>query len=41
MEDEIQSLAQNNTWTLVDKPKGKRIIGSTWIFKRKPGIQGV
>lgn len=31
---------KNQTWILVNKPKGQRVIGK-WIFKRKPGTPGV
>ena len=41
MIEEMDSLKKNNTWVLVNKPKGKRVIGSKWIYKRKPGIPGV
>lgn len=41
MDEEIESLNKNNTWTLVNKPIGKKIIGSKWFFKLKPGIPGV
>lgn len=35
---EYESLMKNQTWTLVDRPKGKNIIGCKWVFslKRKP-----
>ncbi|KAI3496569.1 hypothetical protein L1887_38934 [Cichorium endivia] len=33
--DEIDSIMGNGTWELADLPKGKRPIGSKWIFKRK------
>ena len=38
MEKEYNSLMKNKTWILVDKPKGKNVIGSKWVFalKRKP-----
>ncbi|XP_047259307.1 uncharacterized mitochondrial protein AtMg00820-like [Capsicum annuum] len=35
MKLEIQSLEANNTWTIVDLPKGKNTIGSKWIYKIK------
>lgn len=41
MEEEFQSLVKNQTWIFVDRAKGKRVIGSEWIFKRKPGIPGI
>ena len=36
---EIDSI-KNNTWTLVDLPKGARPIGCKWIFKRKYNPDG-
>ena len=41
MQEETISLAKNKTWYLVERPKGARMIGSRWIFKKKPGILGV
>ena len=35
MNEEIESLKQNNTFTLVDPPMGRKIIGSRWTYKIK------
>ena len=35
MNEEMESLQRNTTWALVDLPKGKKIIGCKWVFKRK------
>lgn len=35
MNDEIKSLVENKTYTLVDKPKDKKVIQNRWIFRRK------
>lgn len=35
MEDEIQALQDNQTWEVVDLPKGKTPIGCKWICKVK------
>jgi len=35
MQDEIQALQDNNTWKLVELPKGKVAIGCRWIYKIK------
>lgn len=35
MQEELQSLEDNNTWTLVDLPKERKTIGSKWVFKIK------
>jgi len=32
---ELDSIKKNNTWTLVDLPKGAKLIGCKWIFKKK------
>ena len=34
-ESECQSLMENDTWDLVEFPKGREIIGSKWVFKVK------
>ena len=33
--DEMDSILGNGTWELADLPKGRRPIGSKWIFKKK------
>lgn len=33
--EEMESLEKHNTWTIVEKPKNKRIIHSRWLFKIK------
>ncbi|KAL0434782.1 UNVERIFIED_CONTAM: Retrovirus-related Pol polyprotein from transposon TNT 1-94 [Sesamum radiatum] len=35
MKEELAALDKNNTWEVVDLPKGKRAIGSKWVFKLK------
>jgi len=39
--EEMDSMKKNDTWDVIDKPEGKRVIGCKWIFKRKAGIPGV
>lgn len=41
MKEEIDSLAKNSTWLIVEKPRKKKIVGCKWIFKYKEGIPGV
>ncbi|KAG7633109.1 Reverse transcriptase RNA-dependent DNA polymerase [Arabidopsis suecica] len=41
MKEEMMSMRKNQTWDLVDKPEGIKIIGCRWIFTRKAGIPGV
>ncbi|KAI3713826.1 hypothetical protein L1987_72412 [Smallanthus sonchifolius] len=40
MESEIQSIMKNNTWELVDPPKGTKPIGVKWLFKTKRNERG-
>ena len=39
IEDEMQALLKNNTWTAVPLTKGKRTIGSKWVFAIKKNSQ--
>lgn len=41
MYEEMESLQKNDTWILIMKPTGQRLVGCRWIFKYKEGIQGV
>ncbi|GKA21724.1 zinc finger, CCHC-type containing protein [Tanacetum coccineum] len=38
--DEIDSIMDNNTWVLTDLPPGCRPLGCKWIFKRKLKVDG-
>ena len=40
MKAEIDSLAQNEVWDLVQPPPGKKVEGSKWVFKKKVGTVG-
>jgi hypothetical protein len=40
MNEELDQIEKNNTWEMVQKPKGKNVIGSKWIFKNKMNEQG-
>jgi hypothetical protein len=41
VEDEYKSLMDNKTWRLVKRPTDKNVIKSRWVFKIKPGYEGV
>ena len=38
--DEIDSIMSNQTWALVDLPKGSKPISYKWVFKRKYNMDG-
>lgn len=38
--DEFNSLIENETWSLVDLPPGRRAIEGKWVFKRKYHADG-
>ena len=40
IEDEYQSLIENETWELAQLPKGRSVIDTRWTFKKKIGIDG-
>jgi hypothetical protein len=40
MDDEYRALIDNTTWDLVDLPKGRRAIGTKWVFKTKRNADG-
>jgi hypothetical protein len=40
MLDELTSIEQNQTWTLVSLPAGHKAIGLKWIFKLKKDEKG-
>lgn len=35
MQDEYDTLLQNNTWELVPRPSNKKVIGCKWMFRIK------
>lgn len=41
MDEEMQSLHKNQTWTLIERPENCKVIGCKWVYKRKAGIPGV
>lgn len=40
MDEEIDAISRNETWDLMDLPKGCRAIGVKWIFKLKKNDKG-
>ena len=40
MQSEMQSMYDNQVWTLVDLPQGKRVVQNKWVFKRKMDMDG-
>ena len=40
MEDELQSIEHNKTWILCELPRGRKCIGSKWVFKVKKDGKG-
>ncbi|KAM1543967.1 hypothetical protein PS2_013233 [Malus domestica] len=40
MKTEMDSMYQNQVWTLVDPPEGIVPVGNKWVFKRKIGADG-
>lgn len=40
MDDEYNSLLENQTWKLVDSPSGCKPINNKWVFKRKTDASG-
>lgn len=33
MQEKIESIQSNDTWTLTSKPEGKEIVGLKWIYR--------
>ena len=40
MTKEMESLHKNQTWELVKLPRGQKIVGYKWVFKKKEEIPG-
>ncbi|CAN6720741.1 unnamed protein product [Malus baccata var. baccata] len=40
MHEELKALDENETWSVVDLPKGKKAVGSRWIYKTKFNSNG-
>jgi Reverse transcriptase (RNA-dependent DNA polymerase) len=35
MQEEMNAIEKNNTWELTTLPKGHKLIGVKWIYKKK------
>ena len=40
MKSEMDSMYENQVWTLVDPPEGIKPIGCKWVFKKKTNMEG-
>ena len=40
MKSEMQSMYDNQVWTLIDPPNGLKTIGCKWVFKKKTNMDG-
>jgi hypothetical protein len=40
IDEEMKSLHKNQTWDLVQLPKGKKTIGCKWVYAKKEGNPG-
>ena len=38
--EEYASIMKNNVWEVVPRPKGKRVVGSRWLYKVKHAVDG-
>ncbi|KAJ0833844.1 putative RNA-directed DNA polymerase [Helianthus annuus] len=40
MKVEMEAINKNQTWSLVDLPRGKNVVGVKWLYKTKVGTDG-
>ena len=40
MNEEIEKIEKNKTWTLLPRPKDKNVIGTKWVFRNKLNEDG-
>ena len=40
MQEEMNSIVENKTWSLVKLPAGHRVVGLKWVFKLKRNEHG-
>ncbi|GKG35460.1 putative ribonuclease H-like domain-containing protein, partial [Tanacetum coccineum] len=41
MQEELLQFKLQKVWTLVDLPKGKRAIGTKWVYRNKKDKRGI
>ncbi|GKG49710.1 putative ribonuclease H-like domain-containing protein, partial [Tanacetum coccineum] len=41
MQEELLQFKLQKVWVLVDLPKGKKVIGTKWVFKNKKDERGI
>ena len=41
MQEEIDALHSQNTWSLVPLPSGKNLVGCKWVYKIKKNADGI
>ena len=40
MKEEMNSMASNRVWDLIELPNGVKVVGCKWVFKTKKGSLG-
>ena len=40
MEEDMMMILKNETWTLVDRPINKKVIGVRWVYRTKLNVDG-
>ena len=40
MQDEVNSLKENNTWDIINHPKDQAVLTGKWVYKHKRGPNG-
>lgn len=40
MVEEMESLKKNETWELTELPKGEKLVGCKWVYRKKEAVAG-
>ena len=40
MREEMDALEKNKTWEIIERPKGKNLVGCKWVFTSKYRVDG-